>query len=249
MNLELINQLYLKLKLEYKTKKEIYERIKRELSLDVKTESIKKAHERYLKKKEAGQDKTGQKKDIEKKTIGQDKKTKVQTEIILNGGKKTDKEIMEQTGTAKTTFYRYKKQVRQPLIERSQKMLIEALEFAYPDEDEILKRVMGKKRNILINSMKILEENSTDKDTQIALQRAISNIRTIAREIQTDLQVVSIYTQAEYEKQLVEESIEIEKFELDKEQIKNGDAEEKTGIKAVIDEIIGVANERNKENK
>ena len=155
MNLELINQLYLKLKLEYKTKKEIYERIKRELSLDVKTESIKKAHERYLKKKETEQDKTRQKKDIKNKTTGQDKKTKVQTEIILNGGKKTDKEIMRQTDTSKATYYRYKKQVRQPLIERSQKMLIEALEFAYPDEDEVLKKVMGKKRNILINSMKI----------------------------------------------------------------------------------------------
>ena len=249
MDVKLIAQLFIKLSPEYKTKKETYERIKRELSLDVKEESIKKAHERYLKKKETGQDKTGQKKDIEKRTAGKDKKTEVQTEIILNGGKKSDKEIMEQTGTAKTTFYRYKKQVRQPLIERSQKMLIEALEFAYPDEDEILKRVMGKKRNILINSMKILEENSTDKDTQIALQRAISNIRTIAREIQTDLQVVSIYTQAEYEKQLVEENIEIEKFELDKEQIKNGDDEEKTGVKALIDEIIGVANERNKDNK
>ena len=52
-----------------------------------------------------------------------------------------------------------------------------------------------------------------------------------------------------FEKQLVEESIEIEKFELDKEQIKNGDEEEKTGVKALIDEIIGVANERNKDNK
>ena len=135
------------------------------------------------------------------------------------------------------------------MIERSQKMLIEALEFAYPDEDEILKRVMGKKRNILINSMKILEENSTDKDTQIALQRAISNIRTIAREIQTDLQVVSIYTQAEYEKQLVEENIEIEKFELDKERTQKRDEEENTGIKAVINEIIGVADGRNKNDK
>ena len=45
------------------------------------------------------------------------------------------------------------------------------------------------------------------------------------------------------------ENIEIEKFELDKEQIKNGDDEEKTGVKALIDEIIGVANERNKDNK
>ena len=110
MDIKLIDQLYLKLESEYKTKRQVYERIKRELALVVKIDSIKKAHERYLKKKETGQDKTGQKKDIEKRTAGKDKKTEVQTEIILNGGKKSDKEIMEQTGTAKTTFYRYKKQ-------------------------------------------------------------------------------------------------------------------------------------------
>ena len=46
MDIKLVDQLYLKLESEYKTKKEVYERIKRELGLDTKTDSIKKAHER-----------------------------------------------------------------------------------------------------------------------------------------------------------------------------------------------------------
>ena len=40
MDVKLIAQLFIKLSPEYKTKKETYERIKRELSLDVKEESI-----------------------------------------------------------------------------------------------------------------------------------------------------------------------------------------------------------------
>ena len=56
MDVKLIDQLFIKLSPEYKTKKEVYERIKRELSLEVKEESIKKAHERYLKKKETEKD-------------------------------------------------------------------------------------------------------------------------------------------------------------------------------------------------
>lgn len=253
MDIKLVDQLYLKLESEYKTKKEVYERIKRELGLDTKTDSIKKAHERYLKKKEKRQDKeTGQKEDKTDRTTGQDKKTKVQTEIILNHGKQTDKEIMEKLGVSNGAFYKYKKQVRLPMIERSQKMLKESLEFAYPDEEEILKRIKGKKRNILINGIKIIEESPTDKDIQIGLRRAISNIQEIEKEIMEDLQVIGIDKQAEYEKQLVRENIDINRFELDKEKVNGKDEGDiaivlmklkKGGVSSLSDEELKILEE------
>ena len=215
MNLELIDQLYLKLKVDgYKTKKEIYERIKKELSLDVKTESIKKAHERYLKKKETGQDKTRQKED-RRKTLGQNKKTEVQADIINNPEKLTDKELIQKHSVSERVFYKYKKEIRPYLIERSQKILKEATEYAYPDQDEILKRIKGKKRNILIKSIKVIEDKATNKDVQVAVNKALENIKIIEREIMQDIQVISIYTQSEYEKQLIEEEMNIKKLDTD----------------------------------
>ena len=230
MDVKLIDQLFIKLSPEYKTKKETYERIKRELSLDVKEESIKKAHERYLKKKETGQDKTGQKKDTGKRTTGQDKGTKIKTAIILNKNDKTDEEIIKEMKVSTATFYKYKKQLRSFLIERSQKILDEAKEYAYPDEDEILKRVMGKKRNILINGIKTIEESPTDKDIQMGLRQTLVNIQTIQKEIMKDMQVISPEQQAEYEKELVRE-----KLEQDKEKTKNSDNETNETINFIED--------------
>ncbi|MDR2879078.1 MAG: hypothetical protein LBV03_04105 [Fusobacteriales bacterium] len=232
MNLELINQLYLKLKLEYKTKKEIYERIKRELSLDVKTESIKKAHERYLKKKETGQDKTGH-----KKKTGQDKSTKIKTEILLSEGKKTNKELATENGISERTFYRHKKQLRETLIQRSEKALKEAAEYAYPDQEEILKRIKGKKRNILIESIKVIEGKATNKDVQVAVNKALENIKIIEREIMQDIQVVGIYTQAEYEKQLIEEEMNIIKLDTEIEVSKTNIEVSKTNIEVSRDRM------------
>lgn len=89
-----------------------------------------------------------------------------------------------------------------------------------------------------------IEENSTDKDLQIAINKAITNIRLIEKEIQTDLQVISIYTQAEYEKQLTEENIEIDKFELSKEKARdlNGTNEEvnEEDVKNIVKKIQGL---------
>ena len=253
MDIKLIDQLYLKLESEYKTKRQVYERIKRELVLVVKIDSIKKAHERYLKKKETGQDKeTRQEKDRTDRTTGQDKKTKVQTEIILNENRKSDKEIMRENDIPQATYYRYKKKIRQHLTERSERLLREALEFAYPDELEILKRVKGKKRNILIKSIEEIEKNITSKDEQIALHRAISNIKAIEREIMEDVQVIGIDKQAEYEKQLVRENIDINRFELDKEKVNGKDEGDmaivlmklkKGGVSSLSDEELKILEE------
>ena len=216
MNVELINQLYLKLKLEYKTKKEVYEKIKRELSLEVKTESIKKAHQRYLEKKETEQDKARQKKDKRDKTLKHDKEATIKTAIILNKENKTDEELIKETKVSTATFYKYKKELRTYLIERSQRILEEAIEYAYPDQDVVLKQIKARKRNVLIQLVKLVEEKMTNKDVQVAVGKAIENIKLIEKEIQTDLQIVSIYSQVEYEKQLVEENVLINRFELDK---------------------------------
>ncbi|MCP1226328.1 hypothetical protein, partial [Sebaldella sp. S0638] len=133
MDIKLIDQLYVKLKPEYKTKKEVYERIKRELSLEMQTDSIKKKHERYLKKKEEGQDKnSGQKilkqdkRDTKNRTTGQSKKIAVQSEIISNRGRLQDKEIMELSGTPKTTYYRYKNELLEYMSKMSQELLEDA---------------------------------------------------------------------------------------------------------------------------
>ena len=159
-------------------------------------------------------------------SIGCEKKIEVQKEIILNGNKKSDKQIMEELGVSNGAYYTYKKQIRQSLNERSQKILQEALEYAYPDELEILKRVKGKKRNILISSIKLIEDYSMSKDAQTALNKALANIKIIEKEIMEDIQVIGIDKQAEYEKELVREELDRDKYKLEEQKNVNGSNEE-----------------------
>lgn len=245
MDIKLIDQLYIKLSPEYKTKKEVYERIKRELSIEVKTESIKRAHERYLKKKQTGQDSGRQ----TYTTIGQDKKTKIQAEIINNPDNLTDKELIQKHAISERAFYNYKKQIRGYLIERSKRSLNEALEYAYPEGTQIIKELKAKKKKLLIDLVETINDNSLDKDIQIAVNKAIANVRLIEKEIQTDLQVVSIYSLAEYEKEITHENLNNSKYELDKERVKGSDSNDipnilmklkRKGLRGLSDEEINI---------
>lgn len=194
MDIKLIDQLYVKLKSEYKTKKEIYERIKRELSLEMQTDSIKRKHERYLKKKEKGQDKnSGQKtskQDKKNRTTGQSKKIEVQSEIISNRGRLQDKEIMELSGTPKTTFYRYKNELLEYMSKMSQELLEDAVKYAYPDKEHLIKRLLGERRNILITAISNIKRTPTDKDYQQGISKSIENINKILDTIFKDMGII-----------------------------------------------------------
>ena len=194
MDIKLIDQLYVKLKPEYKTKKEIYERIKRELSLEMQTDSIKRKHERYLKKKEKGKDKnSGQKilkQDTKNRTTGQNKKIEIQSEIISNRGRLQDKEIMELSGTPKTTYYRYKNELLEYMSKMSQELLEDAVKYAYPDKEHLIKRLLGERRNILITAISNIKKTPVDKDYQQGISKSIENINKVLDTIFKDMGIL-----------------------------------------------------------
>ena len=96
----------------------------------------------------------------------------------------------------------------------------------------MLKKVKGKKRNLMVNIISNAESNLLDKNKQEAIGKALSNISKIELEIMKDLGVVGLYKQLEIDRELREEEqnqekIEIQRNRLEIEKIKQGTEEDK----------------------
>ncbi len=125
-------------------------------------------------------------------------KTEVQKQIIKYNGKLNDKEIMELSGTPKTTYYRYKNELLEYMSKMSQELLEDAVKYAYPDKEHLVKRLLGERRNILITAISNIKKTPTDKDYQQGISKSIENINKVLDTIFKDMGIMKYEDQLKY---------------------------------------------------
>ena len=121
---------------------------------------------------------------------GKSSKLEVQKQIIKYNGKLNDKEIMELSGTPKTTYYRYKNELLEYMSKMSQELLEDAVKYAYPDKEHLIKRLLGERRNILITAISNIKKTPTDKDYQQGISKSIENINKVLDTIFKDMGIL-----------------------------------------------------------
>lgn len=117
-------------------------------------------------------------------------KLEVQEQIIKYNGKLNDKEIMKLSGTPKTTYYRYKNELLEYMSRMSQELLEDAVKYAYPDKEHLIKRLLGERRNILITAISNIKKTPTDKDYQQGISKSIENINKVLDTIFKDMGIL-----------------------------------------------------------
>lgn len=115
-------------------------------------------------------------------------KIEVQKDILL--GVEKD-EILEKHGIKKSTYYVYREEIEELIFYSSQQILYEAVEFAYFDKEELIKRLFGEKRNILIQSIPLIKKNMLSKDIQIGISKALENINEVLKSVMKDIGIVN----------------------------------------------------------
>ena len=138
-------------------------------------------------------------------------KLEVQKQIIKHNGKLNDKEIMELSGTPKTTYYRYKNELLEYMSKMSQELLEDAVKYAYPDKEHLIKRLLGERRNILITAISNIKKTPVDKDYQQGISKSIENINKVLDTIFKDMGILKYEDQLKY---LVEEKESIKQTKL-----------------------------------
>ena len=129
---------------------------------------------------------------------GKSSKLEVQKQIIKYNGKLNDKEIMELSGTPKTTYYRYKNELLEYMSKMSQELLEDAVKYAYPDKEHLVKRLLGERRNILITAISNIKKTPTDKDYQQGISKSIENINKVLDTIFKDMGILKYEDQLKY---------------------------------------------------
>ncbi len=142
---------------------------------------------------------------------GKSSKLEVQKQIIKYNGKLNDKEIMELSGTPKTTYYRYKNELLEYMSKMSQELLEDAVKYAYPDKEHLIKRLLGERRNILITAISNIKKTPVDKDYQQGISKSIENINKVLDTIFKDMGILKYEDQLKY---LVEEKESIKQTKL-----------------------------------
>ena len=125
-------------------------------------------------------------------------KLEVQKQIIKHNGKLNDKEIMELSGTPKTTYYRYKNELLEYMSKMSQELLGDAVKYAYPDKEHLIKRLLGERRNILITAISNIKKTPTDKDYQQGISKSIENINKVLDTIFKDMGILKYEDRLRY---------------------------------------------------
>ena len=125
-------------------------------------------------------------------------KLEVQEQIIKYNGKLNDKEIMELSGTPKTTYYRYKNELLEYMSKMSQELLEDAVKYAYPDKEHLIKRLLGERRNILITAISNIKKTPVDKDYQQGISKSIENINKVLDTIFKDMGIMKYEDQLKY---------------------------------------------------
>ena len=219
VNIELIYNMYKKLEEteKNKTKIDIVREVKKKLRLKQHEKSIERAITRYIKKKTGVATTTKvKKKSLATKT--EETKAKIQAAIIINDDKKTDKELIDELGVSHMTFYKYSKEVRKDRIEETRAMTERVRNELYEDAYKTFLNLKSKKKEILEKLLdKIVDIDNLESQSQV--KTVLTNFKMLETEMAKELQVINLYTVFELEKQLTEEKISINRFELDKSKV------------------------------
>ncbi|MCP1226724.1 hypothetical protein, partial [Sebaldella sp. S0638] len=98
----------------------------------------------------------------------------------------------------KTTYYRYKNELLEYMSKMSQELLEDAVKYAYPDKEHLVKRLLGERRNILITAISNIKKTPTDKDYQQGISKSIENINKVLDTIFKDMGIMKYEDQLKY---------------------------------------------------
>ena len=161
--------------------------------LKVPEGTIRRWKSEYIKKNKVNVQRTFSERSVKNERSqeeGKSSKLEVQKQIIKYNGKLNDKEIMELSGTPKTTYYRYKNELLEYMSKMSQELLEDAVKYAYPDKEHLIKRLLGERRNILITAISNIKKTPVDKDYQQGISKSIENINKVLDTIFKDMGIL-----------------------------------------------------------
>ena len=169
--------------------------------LKVPEGTIRRWKSEYIKKNKMNVQRTFGERSVKNERSQEESKSsklEVQKQIIKYNGKLNDKEIMELSGTPKTTYYRYKNELLEYMSRMSQELLEDAVKYAYPDKEHLIKRLLGERRNILITAISNIKKTPTDKDYQQGISKSIENINKVLDTIFKDMGIMKYEDQLKY---------------------------------------------------
>ena len=161
--------------------------------LKVPEGTIRRWKSEYIKKNKVNVQRTFGERSVKNERSQEESKSsklEVQKQIIKYNGKLNDKEIMELSGTPKTTYYRYKNELLEYMSRMSQELLEDAVKYAYPDKEHLIKRLLGERRNILITAISNIKKTPVDKDYQQGISKSIENINKVLDTIFKDMGIL-----------------------------------------------------------
>ncbi len=169
--------------------------------LKVPEGTIRRWKSEYIKKNKMNVQRTFGERSVKNERSQEESKSsklEVQKQIIKYNGKLNDKEIMELSGTPKTTYYRYKNELLEYMSRMSQELLEDAVKYAYPDKEHLIKRLLGERRNILITAISNIKKTPVDKDYQQGISKSIENINKVLDTIFKDMGIMKYEDQLKY---------------------------------------------------
>lgn len=169
--------------------------------LKVPEGTIRRWKSEYIKKNKVNVQRTFGERSVKNERSQEESKSsklEVQKQIIKYNGKLNDKEIMELSGTPKTTYYRYKNELLEYMSKMSQELLEDAVKYAYPDKEHLIKRLLGERRNILITAISNIKKTPVDKDYQQGISKSIENINKVLDTIFKDMGIMKYEDQLKY---------------------------------------------------
>ena len=143
-----------------------------------------------------------------------EKEIKIQQDI-LNG--KSKEEIMKENGISHTTYYRKSKNARQLRLERTEAYLDKVIDEVYPDLEKLLKSVEISKRNLVINSLQEAKSNSIDIKKMTDIKKIYDGIKAMGNDLIRTGKLLTSFELLEIDKQLSDESLQLDKINIEKD--------------------------------
>lgn len=172
--------------------------------------------EKWIKKKENTTTKRGatsKKKKQPKEKVVNEKELNIRREILEG---KPPKEIMKENELSPSTYYRRFKNVRQAMLERTEKMTEEIIADVYPNLKEMLMSMSKVKKNIIITTINKSKDGKANvKDLQ-ALEKQFDIIKKMENELKKTGKLLTSYELLDIDKALAEEEMQLEKIEIEK---------------------------------
>lgn len=172
--------------------------------------------EKWIKKKENTTTKRGatsKKKKQPKEKVVNEKELNIRREILEG---KPPKEIMKENELSPSTYYRRFKNVRQAMLERTEKMTEEIIADVYPNLKEMLMSMSKVKKNIIISTINKSKDGKANiKDLQ-ALEKQFDIIKKMENELKKTGKLLTSYELLDIDKALTEEEMQLEKIEIEK---------------------------------